>query len=47
VIAEYQLRYPDYPFEEYFRENIFYHLDDSKREGMELFLNLIGSDQST
>lgn len=43
VIAEYQLRYPDYPFEEYFRENIFYHLDESKRKGMKLFLNLIGS----
>ena len=43
VIAEYQLRYPDYPFEEYFRENIYYHLDDSKRKGMELFLSLIGS----
>ena len=41
VITEYQLRYPDYPFETYFRENIFYHLDDSKRRGMELFLSLI------
>jgi chorismate dehydratase len=41
VIAEYQLRYPDYPFEAYFRENIFYHLDDSKRKGMELFLSMI------
>ncbi len=41
VIAEYQLRYPDYPFEEYFRENIFYHMDDSKRKGMELFLKMI------
>ncbi len=41
VIAEYQVRYPDYPFGEYFRENIFYHLDDSKRKGMELFLSLI------
>ncbi len=38
VILEYQQLYPDYPFEAYFRENIFYHLDDSKREGMELFL---------
>lgn len=46
VIAEYQLRYPDYPFEEYFRENIFYHLDESKRKGMELFLSLIGRDES-
>jgi len=43
VIAEYQLRYPDYPFEEYFRENIYYHMDDSKRKGMELFLRLIES----
>lgn len=42
VISEYQLKYPDYPFEEYFKENIFYHLDDSKREGMALFLRLIG-----
>ncbi len=41
VIAEYQLRYPDYPFDTYFRENIFYHLDDSKRKGMELFLKLM------
>ncbi|MEI7828139.1 MAG: menaquinone biosynthesis protein [Prolixibacteraceae bacterium] len=41
VIAEYQLRYPDYPFETYFRENIFYHMDDSKRKGMELFLKMI------
>lgn len=46
VIAEYQLRYPDYPFEEYFRENIFYHLDESKRKGMELFLSLMGNDKS-
>jgi len=43
VIAEYQIRYADYPFETYFRENIFYHLDDSKRRGMELFLEKIGS----
>jgi chorismate dehydratase len=42
VIAEYQLLYPTYPFEAYFRENIFYHLDDSKRQGMELFLKLAG-----
>lgn len=42
VIEEYQLLYPDYPFEEYFRENIFYHLDDSKRKGMALFLEMIG-----
>ena len=42
VIAEYQLRYPDYPFDSYFKENIFYHLDDSKRRGMELFLRWIG-----
>ena len=41
VIAEYQQLYPDYPFEAYFRENIFYHLDDSKRKGMELFLQKI------
>lgn len=41
VIKEYQLRYPDYPFESYFRENIFYHLDDSKRKGMALFLSLL------
>jgi chorismate dehydratase len=41
VIREYLAKYPDYPFEEYFRENIFYHLDDSKRKGMELFLELI------
>ncbi len=41
VIEEYLVKYPDYPFEEYFRENIFYHLDDSKRQGMELFLKLI------
>jgi len=44
VIAEYLWQYPDYPFEEYFKENIFYHLDDSKRRGMELFLSLIKSD---
>jgi chorismate dehydratase len=42
VIEEYQLLYPDYPFEEYFRENIFYHFDDSKRKGMALFLEMIG-----
>jgi chorismate dehydratase len=41
VIEEYLVKYPDYPFEEYFRENIFYHMDDSKRKGMELFLELI------
>jgi chorismate dehydratase len=41
VIRDYQMKYPDYPFEEYFRENIFYHLNDSKRKGMELFLGLI------
>ena len=41
VIAEYQIRYPSYPFGTYFRENIFYHLDDSKRKGMELFLEKI------
>lgn len=41
VIREYQLQYPTYPFDAYFRENIFYHLDDSKRKGMELFLKLI------
>ena len=41
VITEYLQHYPDYPFEEYFKENIFYHLDDSKRKGMELFLKLI------
>jgi len=41
VITEYLQQYPDYPFEEYFKENIFYHLDDSKRKGMELFLRLI------
>ena len=41
VIREYQQIYPDYPFEAYFRENIFYHLDDSKRRGMELFLKKI------
>ncbi len=41
VISEYQQIYPDYPFEAYFRENIFYHLDDSKRKGMELFLKKI------
>ncbi|MCL6102747.1 MAG: menaquinone biosynthesis protein [Bacteroidetes bacterium] len=41
VIDDYLLRYPDYPFESYFRENIFYHLDDSKRKGMELFLSRI------
>ena len=41
VIEEYLDKYPDYPFEEYFRENIFYHMDDSKRKGMELFLDLI------
>ena len=44
VITEYLQQYPDYPFEEYFKENIFYHLDDSKRKGMELFLSLIKSD---
>ncbi|HEY5511283.1 MAG TPA: menaquinone biosynthesis protein [Prolixibacteraceae bacterium] len=42
VIKEYQLLYPNYPFEQYFRENIFYHLDDSKRQGMNLFLKMIG-----
>ncbi len=41
VIAEYQKIYPEYPFEAYFRENIFYHMDDSKRQGMALFLELI------
>lgn len=41
VIEEYLQLYPDYPFEAYFRENIFYQLDDSKREGMSLFLKLI------
>jgi chorismate dehydratase len=41
VIAEYQLRYPTYPFGAYFRENIFYHLDDPKRMGLEKFLKLI------
>ena len=41
VTKEYLVKYPDYPFEEYFRENIFYHLDDSKRKGMALFLRLI------
>ncbi|MCK9640042.1 MAG: menaquinone biosynthesis protein [Prolixibacteraceae bacterium] len=41
VITEYLQKYPDYPFEEYFKENIFYHLDDSKRKGMELFLRLV------
>jgi len=41
VITEYLKLYPDYPFETYFRENIFYHLDESKRKGMELFLRLI------
>ncbi len=44
VITEYLQQYPDYPFAEYFKENIFYHLDDSKRRGMELFLSLIKSD---
>jgi chorismate dehydratase len=44
VIEEYLVHYPDYPFEEYFRENIFYHLDDSKRKGMALFLGLIKSE---
>ena len=43
VIKEYQFLYPDYPFEEYFKENIFYHLDDSKRQGMDLFLKMIKS----
>ena len=41
VVKEYLVQYPDYPFETYFRENIFYHFDDSKRKGMELFLKLI------
>ncbi len=41
VINEYLQLYPDYPFETYFRENIFYYLDDSKRKGMELFLEEI------
>lgn len=41
VINEYLQLYPGYSFEAYFRENIFYHLDDSKRKGMELFLELI------
>ena len=41
VVTEYLQQYPDYPFEEYFKENIFYHLDESKRKGMELFLKLI------
>jgi chorismate dehydratase len=44
VISEYLIQYPDYPFEEYFRENIFYHLDDSKRKGMEMFLELMKSE---
>ena len=41
VIKEYLQLYPDYPFEAYFRENIFYQLDDSKRKGMALFLELM------
>jgi len=41
VIHEYLQLYPEYPFDAYFRENIFYHLDDSKRKGMELFQELI------
>ncbi|MCE1199006.1 MAG: menaquinone biosynthesis protein [Marinilabiliales bacterium] len=40
VIVEYRQLYPDYPFESYFRENIFYRMDESKRKGMELFLQL-------
>lgn len=43
VIAEYKQHFPTYPFEAYFRENIFYHLDESKRSGLELFLQLISS----
>lgn len=42
VIAEYQLLYPDYPFDTYFRENIFYHMDESREKGMELFLRMAG-----
>jgi chorismate dehydratase len=41
VIDEYLQRYPDYPFETYFKENIFYRMDDSKRAGMKLFLSLM------
>lgn len=41
VIDEYLQLYPDYPFEAYFRENIFYRMDDSKRAGMNLFLSLM------
>lgn len=41
VINEYLQLYPDYPFETYFRENIFYRMDESKRAGMALFLKLI------
>jgi chorismate dehydratase len=43
VIAEYQQHYPSYPFEAYFRENIFYHMDDSKRMGLEMFLKLVNA----
>lgn len=37
VIEEYRLLYPQYKLDNYFRENILYVFDDSKRNGLELF----------
>ena len=33
---------PEYDMNRYFRENISYRLDDAKREGMRLFLDMVG-----
>jgi chorismate dehydratase len=38
VIAENQPLYPDCNLDEYFRENILYHFVNSKKKGLELFL---------
>jgi chorismate dehydratase len=38
VIAENKSIYPDCNLEEYFRENIIFNFDHSKRKGLELFL---------
>lgn len=37
VIDEYMQFYPNYKLDGYFRENIFYVFDESKRKGLELF----------
>lgn len=35
------IRIPEYDMQRYFRENISYRLDDAKREGMRLFLDML------